>query len=508
MNLLKILHEVWNSPPRHGCKAEGNLTTLAFRRYDGAKVGRNYSNWFTSNASANAEIWGSLSRLRDRSRDLCRNNDYARGAIQKLVDNVVFTGIGFQAQVKQLKDKTKSDDRANYLIEAAWSEWADNPQYCHAAGELTFAEIQQLVFRSWLEVGEVFVRKVKRSFAGSPIAFALEVIEADRCAEEHNCSYQGNQVVMGVEVDNWKRPLAYWFYEDHPGDNWVSASNVSRTLKRIPASEIIHLYFRDRPGQLRGVPLLASSLLRLKNIGDYEEHEQIAAKAAACIMAFVTTPDADLLGEPGYGQEGLPADERLAPGIIRYMASGETINAFDPKRPNPNVTGFIECQLRAAGAGIGSSYEGVSNDYSKSNYSSSRLSLLQSRDRFKVLQLALISKFCRGVYGDWLEAAVMSGVLPFADYEMRPERYRAIRWTPRGWSWVDPQKEINGTIAAIKAGLTTLTEEVAKQGGDFEENIKILAREREILERYNIKLDLDSYPLAENQEEIDSLNKG
>ena len=488
MGFFSFLKSIWTSPPRHSVNHRPSSNQ---RRYDGAKGGRNYSNWFTSNASANAEIWGSLSKLRDRSRDLCRNNDYARGAIIKLVDNVIFTGIGFQAQVKQLKDKTKSDERLNNQIESVWKDWANNPEFCDTCGQLNFAEIQQLAFRSWLEVGEVFIRKVPNYFSNSPIPFSLEIIEADQCADTHNCTYNGNQIIMGVEINKWRRPVAYWFTSDHPGDNWMSASTASRQLKRIPANQIIHLYFRERPGQLRGIPLLASTLLRLKNIGDYEEHEQIAAKAAACIMAFVTTPDADLLDEPDLDGSNaqLPPDSKLAPGVIRYLSQGETLSAFDPKRPNPNVTGFIECQLRATGAGIGSSYEAVSNDYSKTNYSSSRLSLLQSRDRFRVLQVAIISKFCRVVYHDWLEAAVLSGALPFPDYELRPQRYHDIRWTPRGWSWVDPQKEINATITAIQSGLTTLTEEIAKQGGDFEENIKIMARERDILAQYGISLD-------------------
>lgn len=501
MGLFSLVKSLWNTPPRHSV-VHRSRTEIIKRRYDGAKRDRNYANWLTSNTSANAEIWRSLCTLRNRSRDLCRNNDYARGAVQKLVDNVVYTGIHFQAQVKQVRDNTKSATDINDRIESVWKQWATNPLHCHTAGDLTLAEIQQLVFRSWLESGEVFIRLIKQRFDDSAVPFALEVIEADQCADDHNTSYNGNQVIMGVEVNSWRRPVAYWFYDDHPGDDWVGGKAASRRVKRIPASEVIHLYFRDRPGQLRGIPVLSSTLLRLKNVGDYEEYEQIAAKAAACIMAFVTTPDADLLGEPSEpGNEALPADEKLSPGIMRYLASGETLEAFDPKRPNPNVTGFIECQLRATGAGIGSSYETVSNDYSKTNYSSSRLSLLQARDRFKVLQIAFISKFCRRVYAVWLEQAVMSGALPFQDYELRPTRYQNIRWTPRGWSWVDPHKEINAVIAAVKSGLTTLTEEVAKQGGDFEENIKILAREREILANYGINLDMDSYPLVEQVED-------
>ena len=413
-------------------------------------------------------------------------------------------GIGFQAQVKQIKDSTKNDDRINNLVETAWKEWAEEPKYCHTAGKLTFAEIQQLVFRSWLESGEVFIRKVKRSFANSSVPFALEVIEADQCAEDHNQTYMGNQIIMGVEVDRWKRPVAYWFYQDHPGELWQGRGGVvSRELERIPAEEIIHLHSTDRPNQLRGVPLLYSTITRLKNIGDYEEWEQIAAKAAASIMGLITTPDVDLLGEPKNKDEddSLPADEELKPGVMRYLAPGEHLEAFDPKRPNPNVTGFIECQLRASGAGIGASYEHTANDYTKTNYSSSRLSLLNSRDRFKVLQVAFASKFNRIVYREWLDMAVLSGVLNFPDYEIRPKRYQAVKWQFRGWQWVDPHKEVQATIASLAAGMTSLTKVAAEQGEDFEEMVKTIARERELLKQYSVDVVFGNYQVGEDEKE-------
>jgi lambda family phage portal protein len=482
MGFFKFIREVLQTPPRPIAKA---------RSYSGAKRGRLYGDWLAGNASANSEIWSSLSTLRNRSRDLCRNNDYARGVIQKLVDNVIYLGIGFQAQVKQLKDNNKNDDRANELIEAAWKVWAEEPLSCHTAGKLNFTEIQQLVFKSWLESGEVFIRKVKQSFADSPVPFALEIIEADQCPEYHNGTHNGNQILMGIEIDKWKRPVAYWFYGDHPGELF---NLKGRKLERIPAEEIIHLHFSDRPNQLRGVPLLHSTLLRMKNTGDYEEYEQIAAKAAASIMGLITTPDGDLLGEPTQGDDdSLPADEEMRAGILRYLAPGEHLEVLDPKRPNPNVTQFIECQLRASGAGIGASYEHISGDYSKTNYSASRLSLLNSRDRFKVLQVAFASKFNRAVYFGWLDMAVMGGVLNFADYELRPHRYQCVKWQFRGWTWVDPYKEVQATLAALTGGLTTLTKVAAEQGEDFHETVKTIARERELLKQYQLEDVLGNY---------------
>ena len=495
MGFFHKLRSLFDTPPRHS-PVHVIKPQPRRRRYDGAKRGRNYGGWMTTQNSANADIWADLTTLRGRARDLNRNNDYARGAIGKLVDNVVYLGISFQAQVKQLKDTSKNDDRVNNLIETTFKEWAEEKLWCHTAGKLNFNGIQQLVFKSCLESGEVFVRKVKQSFSGSTVPFALEVIEADQLAEDHNQTYGDNQIVMGVEVNQWQRPVAYWFYQQHPGDLWQGRGGVgSRELQRIPADRIIHLHLSDRPNQARGLPLLYSTLLRIKNVGDYEESEQLAAKLSACIMAMITTPYSDLLGEPeDKDSSELPADEKFEPGVMRYLAPGEEMQAFDPKRPNPNLVAFIEQQLRASGAGIGLSYETISNDYSKTNYSSSRLSLITARDRYKVLQAWFACNFLKEViYGNpesdgWLDMAVMAGVLNFPDYELRKKRYCAVKWQFRGWAWVDPHKEVKATLDSLAGGITSLTKVYSEQGEDFEESVRTIAREREILKELGIEI--------------------
>ena len=510
MGFVNFVRQIWNTPPRHSVEHR-DRSTIKKRRYDGAKRGRNYANWFTTQNSANADLWADITTLRGRSRDVVRNNDYGRGVIGKLVDNVVYLGISFQAQVKQVKQPTVNDDRINNLIETTFKDWASEELWCHTAGKLNFNAIQQLVMRSCLESGEVFVRKVKQSFSGSPVPFALEIIEADQLAEDHNQVYGDNQIVMGVEVNSWQRPVAYWFYRQHPGDLWQGKAGVaSRELQRIPAEQIIHLHLCDRPNQARGLPLLYSTLLRLKNVGDYEESEQLAAKLAACIMMLITTSDLDLLGEPEPKDPlALPADEKFEPGVMRYLAAGEKMEAFDPKRPNANLVAFIEQQLRATGAGTGVSYETVSNDYSKTNYSSSRLSLITARDRYKVLQAWFAANFLRQViYGNpesdgWLDMAVMAGVLTFPDYEIRPKRYRATKWQFRGWAWVDPHKEVKATLDSLAGGMTSLTDFYAEQGKDFEESVKTIAREREMLKQLGIEVNFGN-AVIQNQEQGNS----
>lgn len=458
---------------------------LKKRIYEGARQGRLTSDWIASGTSADSEIYTSLRSLRHRSRSLARDNDYARCALRTILNNTIGKGIGLQAQIETAIFEV-SDDRKNSQLEAAWLNWQKS-KYCHTAGKLSFVDLQRLVLRSVAESGEVFIRLVGSSFGGSAVPFAIEIIESDLVCDDYNgTSALGNEIRMGIEVDTWGRAIAYWMYDRHPGDYQFLSSHAHSRLKRIPASEILHIFLTERPNQTRGVPWFYSAITRFRHIGGYEEAEIVAARASASVMGFLQNADADL-GETD--QYGSPIDS-LEAGTIKKLAPGEVFEGFNPSRPNAGFEGFMRSVLRGIAAGIGMSYESLSKDFSQSNYSSSRLSLLEDRDNWQTLQVWFIDAFLQPVYEAWLEMAVMGGVLNFADYELRPERYEKPRWCPRGWSWVDPNKEINATIAAIDNGLSTLTYEIAKQGGDLEETLKMRAKELKLAK--SLGLDLKS----------------
>lgn len=184
MGFLSFFRHLWKTPPRHSVEHKLNKIDVSdslnvyWRNYDGAKRGRVHGDWQAVGTSGNAEIYGALATLRNRSRDLIRNDDYARGIIREFVKNVVCTGIGFQAQVKELKNPTKNHKNINNAIEAAWKYWTKK-KYCDVTGKSSFEQQQRIAYRSYLESGEVFIRKIKQSFGDCKIPFALEVIESD-----------------------------------------------------------------------------------------------------------------------------------------------------------------------------------------------------------------------------------------------------------------------------------------------------------------------------------------
>ena len=160
--------------------------------------------------------------------------------------------------------------------------------------------------------------------------------------------------------------------------------------------------------------------------------------------------------------------------------------------PDGQFEPFLRAMLRAMAAGIGCSYETISRDFSQTNYSSSRLSLIEDRDHWRILQTWLIENFHRRVFSEWLDLAVLSNALALPGYEQQPERFKAARWMPRGWAWVDPAKEVAAYKEAVRCGFKTLADVVAEQGGDLDE--LLLARQSELAKLDEMGIVVDSDP--------------
>lgn len=462
------------------------------RAYEGAMVSRLTADWVTSSTSADAEIDGSLIRLRNRSRQLVRDNAYARQAVRAIASNVVGHGIRLQAQVPMQRGGGRLDQQINGAIEDAWERWC-RPTTCHTAGRLSFVEISRLAIQSMAESGEVFLRLVPQPFGGGRIPLAIEVLEADLVDEGKSSGpdAQGNEWRMGVRVDRWGRPISYAFRTRHPGD---LTNGVGYQLTEVPAGEIIHLSLIERPGQTRGVPWFAAAIKRLHHLAGYEEAEVVRARASSSLMGFITSPEGELVGDDVYDAERV---SNFEPGVFKYLAPGESVSVPSLDAPDGQFEPFLRAMLRAVAASIGCSYETISRDFSQSNYSSSRLSLLEDRENWRMLQQYLIEHLHRPVFERWLAAAVASGALSLPGFEVLPERFMAVKWFPRGWGWVDPAKEVQAYREAVRCGFATQAQIVAEQGGDLED--LLVARASEVDRAEQLGLQFDTNPADDMQ---------
>jgi lambda family phage portal protein len=303
---------------------------------------------------------------------------------------------------------------------------------------------------------------------------------------------------MGIEVDQYNRPLNYWIRMRHPGDARGSPSVADR-YERVPAADILHLHIVDRWPQTRGEPWMHTVLRKLDSIDQYSGAELQAAQADAYHFGTIKTTAID--GGPLANNQTEQASDtkpemQIENGVILDLEPGEEMDYHSPTRPNTALDPFLRYMLREVAAGIGVSYESLSRDYSQSNYSSSRLSLLDDRDRWRTLQQWWIRSFRAPLHEVWLAQAVMARAIPSVSaqsFALDMERYEAVKFKPRGWMWVDPTKEVEAYKEARRAGFISTTDIIAQTGGgtDVEDVIADIQREDAMFEAAGIDRDTE-----------------
>ena len=145
---------------------------------------------------------------------------------------------------------------------------------------------------------------------------------------------------------------------------------------------------------------------------------------------------------------------------------------------------------RIGASAIGLSYETATRDMSNVNYSSARQNLLEDQKTFEDWQSWLNVHFLHEIYTEVIISAQLAGTINIKDFWENKELYLKHRWISPGWSWIDPQKEVNANKTAIETGQDNLINICAKSGLDYREVLegqaKVAALKKQLEEKYNI----------------------
>lgn len=445
--------------------------------FKGAEMSRLWHDWVASAISADQEIYNDFLRLRGRARELTRNSAIVRMYLTLLGTNVIGPhGFKIQAQVKN-NDGTLNK-QLNAKIELAWKKWCKN---CTTQKNVSMTMFSQKLIKNIATDGEVLIRKI-RSFPGNKFRYALQQIDPDLLDHQFFRSPEGadNEVRLGVEIDVWGAPVAYWFWDRHPTD----LINISaRKRIRVLADEVIHLYIPDRANQTRGVTWLNSVMMDLKMLDGYVEAELVAARTGAAKMGFFQWQKSEDFLPPTDGEK---LNMEASPGSLEMLPPGLEFKEWSPSHPSTAFPNFYKAIVRKIASGLGVSYNALANDLEGVNFSSMRSGLLIERDVWRTLQVFWRDMFLHDVYCDWLPFAMLSCQLVLDARD--PEKFEDVRFQPRGWDWVDPLKDANASIAAINNGLTSRGRVIAEKGGDFEEILDELADEEKLIEESGVTL--------------------
>jgi lambda family phage portal protein len=470
------------SPERGAARAQARAMMGVLLAYDGARMGRRTDGWTTVGSSGDAEVGNAHRLMRDRARDLVRNNPHAAKGLAVIVANKIGTGIMCQPSEKAKADGSRPNQRKNQRLHDRWKRWVDR---CDIAGKHDFYGIQSLLERTRAESGEALLRFVPTKMVDDDdVPFRVQVLEPDHIDSDRNFRInERSEVRYGVEYQNQK-PVAYWLFGYHPGD--ASSIPLRGTLasQRVPATEVLHYFKALRANQTRGITDFAPVMLRLRDLDDWHDAKLMRAKISACSIAAVTTNG----GLPGSSLGPTATDdnarriETFNPGMFHHMRPGESVTFFDPKPLDDSK--FNSDELHAISAGLGIPYELLTGDLIEVNYTSHRGGLVQFRGMIEADQWqVVVPQICDPVTRRFAAEAVgVDGMIdPYAGWTYTPPRFGLL----------DPAKEIPATIAAIQGGLESLPNALRRDGYDWMEKLDEIQAANEECDRRKLKLTSD-----------------
>ena len=437
------------------------------RSYAGANQGRLFADFMASRSTADSELRASLEVLRDRSRDLVRNNEYARRFVNLMKTNVV-GDRGFTHQVR-----ARNDDQS-----------LDAPGNCDVTGQMSWLDVQRFAIESLVRDGECFIRLVR--LPEYKHSFSLQFIESDYIDVEKNGRTDNGEIRMGVEFNKLGRPVAYHVLLNHPNDQLFNSNPSARKIERIPAADIIHLYIPSRTHQSRGEPFMTPAIAGLKMLHGYREAELIAARAGAAKFGVITTPDGDEFSGDSETDDEVPIID-MSPGSTFQMPAGHDFKLIDPTHPGSQFAEFEQAILRGVASGLNVSYTSLSNDLKGVSYSSIRQGTIEERDHYKTLQSFMIQHLCEPIFRAWL-----SQIMAFENsMPIKSDKYGkfadAIAFRGRGFAWVDPAREISAHVMALSNGIVSMNDVAANYGRDVEELFSQIQADKEMAERFGLK---------------------
>lgn len=455
-NLIGFINPEW------GARREAWRQTLEEQRhYDAGGFDRLNAGWVAYNQSAENTDRYSRETVRARARDLERNSDMANSVIGAYKRNIVGLGVTLQANTPS--------DKLNKEIEEAWRDWCKRKN-CDVTETQSFSQMTRMAVERKKVDGGILFKKCYLS--GGLVPFRLQALEVDELDTTAMVPHdKNNRVVGGIEYNSYNKPMGYWI-KQYSIDGY---SNVDPVY--VPAKDMIFLYTKRRPSQIREMSDLSPTITRIRDANEFMTAVSVKERIAACLSVFIkkTIPTTGIGRGVNAGASGPMASyegKTIAPGMIKELNAGDEIQVVNPTGQATDAASYVKLQQRLVGAGQGLSYEATSRDMSQSNYSSARQGIIEDEQTY-IEDTELFMEFRDEVYETFLISGVLSGLFDIKDFwdPAKKKKYLAHNWVAAPKRWIDPLKEVQAMKIAVQTGQKTFQQAAAENGKDWKEQI-------------------------------------
>jgi lambda family phage portal protein len=424
------------------------------RSYAAAGRGRRNAGRLAPATSANSEVGAALGLLRDRARAFCRDTPAGARILDLFPAHVVGTGIGVTADTG-----SDADDKR---FQAAFDEWASA---CDIEGVMNFGAMQALTVRSMIEGGEAVIRMVTDPSVGpNKVNMRLLGIEGDLIDTSREAIQASDNARLGVELGEFGQRKGLWLWEEHPGERRKLLPQYKSNL--IKWQDLCHVYRVLRFGQVRGISWFAPVFMTGRDLQDLVEAAIVQARTQASFAGFIHRPPQQT--SPVLGETAAATGEkvsRIEPGMIADIGEAE-ITFANPSSQSAFAEVYI-AGMQAMAAGVGMTYDQLTGDLRQANYSSLRAGKIEHRRLVEQIQSHIVMpRLVLPVVKAFTDRAMMQRILP-----RRSHNYN-VSLIPPANEPIDPLKDMEADILAVRSGRMTPQEFMSSWGLDWRKAIK------------------------------------
>lgn len=462
----------------------------------GSRVSRELKCWNPVLQSADRDMLGEKAVTEARAQDLARNNGFIKGALQNAKDRVVGAQFKLQHRPRHKMLGLELSQLSAWVsnVEQRFQAWAEDPDcYVDARRQMTFSQmIREAIGQNFIQGESFHSREWKQSKSGFSTCFLS--VEPERIDTPQSVSMD-ESIRAGIKSDKYGEAIGYWVKTRHSRDIATNQYNevyhYKPKLNEFGWLNFIHTFERERPNQTRGFSPLASIIQKLKMLDRYEDVE-LEASILAATYAMVLKSDAgagalDALSTGDSEENGLLSwmqarDDYNSSARLKFdgvtvpqLFPNEELQLLSPNHPNGNSNDFKSGMHLHIARGVGTSFEELTGDYSKTTYSSARASQQNAWEHVKATRQGVAVQLATNIFRLWLDEAVVKGLIPLpanltvADYFANRSALTFCNWIGAGRLIIDEVKHENATKLALGNGTKTLAQACAEAGMDWEE---------------------------------------
>lgn len=499
--LVDILNININLSKNKTSELNNNKTGKYSRGYRASKQSNSNYLWGRVGTTEDHDAFQGLESLKARSRSLSQNNPIMKHYLMMLDNNIVGKD-GFKNQILGKDNEGKLDIIENKIISNAWEDFG-KAKNCDITNKNNLKQITSIIIKNLAKDGEVLIRLIRSKASNdNKYGFKLQLLDSERLAIELNKDIDKGFIRMGVELDLFGSPVAYWLRKFSVKDNnHISGTTKISDYERISKDDLIHLFMQENSEQTRGIPWAHSVMIYMEDLDDFNQACLLAAKVGAASSIYLEREQGVKTQDVADYEENGEYISEMGFGQIVSLPVGARMKSFEGKYPSDAYQVYTKRLLQQIAGGLGLSQVFLGNDTEDLNYSTARTVILEERNYYQTLQQFIIDFFLDLIYIEWLTQSLLNGSIKYQDKNgvfktmgaEKLSKFSEHNFIGRKWEGIDPLKEENAKQSAYENMRKPLSVILAEQGLDLQEVINQYKQDNDIIknilgENFKIKV--------------------